>query len=191
MKHFYYNHGFTLVEMLVIILIISVLSVLGFISFSNYTVEARNSTRISNLQSINKVITLKIASWENISQYVVSGQEVPWAYFWWKPAESHYRAWDIDFVWLQLLWPDYMDPLTNEYPKLWVTGLSWEIRYQLAGSIENIQGEAIAKVVWSYTPDTSLSPPEPLWLINAAWETDPKPVHEWSSDVVYDFDDEE
>lgn len=49
---------FTLVELIVVITIIAILGTIAFISFQSYTKQARDWTRIADLNNIKKSMTL-------------------------------------------------------------------------------------------------------------------------------------
>ena len=48
--------AFTLVELIVVITILSILATIAFVSFQWYTVTARDSTRVTEIRSINKLL---------------------------------------------------------------------------------------------------------------------------------------
>lgn len=48
----FYFKGFTWVELIIVITILSILWAMAFISFQGYTVNTRDSSRISNLKNI-------------------------------------------------------------------------------------------------------------------------------------------
>ena len=50
--------GFTLVELIVVIVILAILATIAFLSFSSYSSSARDSTRISDINSIVKSLEL-------------------------------------------------------------------------------------------------------------------------------------
>lgn len=50
------NKGFTLVELIVVITILAILWTIAFISLQWYSSDARDSTRISDTASMNKVL---------------------------------------------------------------------------------------------------------------------------------------
>jgi prepilin-type N-terminal cleavage/methylation domain-containing protein len=52
------THAFTLVELIVVITILAILGTLAFMSFKNYTQSARNSSRISDMKTLEKAMSL-------------------------------------------------------------------------------------------------------------------------------------
>jgi prepilin-type N-terminal cleavage/methylation domain-containing protein len=52
------KQGFTLVELIVVITILAVLGTIAFVSFQGYAVQARDSTRISDLTVMKKALEL-------------------------------------------------------------------------------------------------------------------------------------
>ena len=180
--------GFHVSEVVIILTLIAILWLIGFIAYRWYALDARNTSRVTILTSLQKLVSVKMSSGEDLLQYVVPGQEVPWAHFWWKPAGSDYKAGEIDFRAIGIADIDqFEDPKREEYPRLGVLWTAWKEQYEFAMSLEAADGSAYTTILWNYDPDTSFSSAEPLWLINAAWEIEAKPVYEWSSDVVYDF----
>lgn len=51
-------HGFTLVELLVVIAVISILGFIGFLSIGGYSARARDTTRIADVSNIIKALEL-------------------------------------------------------------------------------------------------------------------------------------
>lgn len=50
--------AFTLVELIVVIVILAILGTLGFVSLQGYTVNARDSVRISDTKTYSKALNL-------------------------------------------------------------------------------------------------------------------------------------
>lgn len=50
------KYAFTLVELIVVVTIIAILATIGFVSYSGYTVNARDSSRISQVTEISNAI---------------------------------------------------------------------------------------------------------------------------------------
>lgn len=77
-----YNKGFTLVELIVVITILAVLWTIAFVSFQWYALSSRDSARITDLKSIQRVLSLyKISSWvypapSNSTNIVFSGSTI-------------------------------------------------------------------------------------------------------------------
>jgi prepilin-type N-terminal cleavage/methylation domain-containing protein len=56
------NKGFTLVELVVVITILAILGTVALLSFRGYSGDARNSKRITDLNSIKNNITEQITN---------------------------------------------------------------------------------------------------------------------------------
>jgi prepilin-type N-terminal cleavage/methylation domain-containing protein len=56
------SYAFTLVELIVVITILAVLSTIAFISFQGYTVNARDSVRLADMNNISKGFNIKITT---------------------------------------------------------------------------------------------------------------------------------
>lgn len=76
--------AFTLVELVVTIAVLAILSLIWFLSFWNYTKDARDSVKISDLKNIQKVFELNLVKWkslplpDNITSEEVVLDEIPW-----------------------------------------------------------------------------------------------------------------
>lgn len=57
-KYKSYVKGFTLVELIIVITILAILATIAFISFQNYNKDARNGNRLSNINNIEKWLSL-------------------------------------------------------------------------------------------------------------------------------------
>jgi len=53
-----FSFGFTLIELIVVISILAILGTIAFISFSGYSASARDSSRMSDIASIYKSLSL-------------------------------------------------------------------------------------------------------------------------------------
>lgn len=151
--------AFTLVELIVVIIVLSILSTLGFISYSNYSWEARDAKRKSDIGNLTKQLELRKIDGEDIFLFVLddsstinAGIDISWyqttAELW-----STYKAWNADFVYLELVWENFTDPLTWDSYKVWVT--SYEDRYEVAASIEQ-NWDYSSYVDGTWLPRTSL-----------------------------------
>ncbi len=107
--------AFTLVELIVVITILAILWTIAFLSFQGYSVSARNSARVSDLNNINKALTLnQLRTWKFILpttwvQITYSGSEVRIQWSFWE--DTRLKLWDR---WAMSKVP--VDPLTqNEY----------------------------------------------------------------------------
>ena len=107
--------AFTLVELIVVITILAILWTIAFLSFQWYSMDARNSARVSDLNNINKALTLnKLRSWRFILptvwvQITYSGSEVWTQWSFWE--DTRLKLWDR---WSISKVP--VDPLTqNQY----------------------------------------------------------------------------
>ncbi|MDP2692981.1 MAG: type II secretion system protein [bacterium] len=65
-KRIFSNHGFTLIELLVVIAIIGLLSTLGVVSLNTARQKARDTQRITNVNTISKAIALYQSDHEGI-----------------------------------------------------------------------------------------------------------------------------
>lgn len=154
----YLKKGFTLVELVIVIIIIWILSTISFVSYKQYTSDARDSKRVSDVNSLVKQIELAKTQGADIFTIImntsstiqnniqISGYTGSWE------LGINYLSWDPDFTWLNVEEDLYIDPLTWDNYKIGVTSF-WE-RYEVASSIEN-QWEASIYAAWTWVPRTS------------------------------------
>ncbi len=154
--------AFTLVELIVVITILAILWTIAFLSFQWYTMEARNSARVSDLNNINKALSLsQLRSWKFILPTVwveitYSGSEVwtQWS-FWEDTRLKLWDRWNISKV--------PVDPLTqNEYT------------YSVLNTRTEISLAAVME--WEYGYNDSLL----LDKTYAAWK-------DWSTYIVWNY----
>lgn len=102
-------HGFTLVELIIVIVILAILWTIAFMSFKNYSSNSRDSVRLWDVNSLNKWVELyQIKSW------------------YYPQPEWNIYTWTINWVDLVYKWEirDWLSRLTtiNKTPK---DPLSW------------------------------------------------------------------
>lgn len=135
------NKAFTLVELIVVIIVLSILSTLWFISYSSYSGEARDAKRKSDIGNLTKQLELRIIDGEELFLFVLDDTSTIWSNIdisWHQTTaelwSNDYKAWNADFVYLELVGESFTDPSTWDSYKVWVT--SYENRYEVAASIE-------------------------------------------------------
>lgn len=121
---------FTLVELLVVISILAILATIAFLSFSNYSLSARDSTRISDLKNI------EIWLWiYNAKSWIYPDSENPiiitasWTVIWYQ-----WYFWDIasSIIWIN---KTPLDP-TDDTKYIYSTN-TLKTKYQLLWFLEN------------------------------------------------------
>lgn len=153
MKHS--TRAFTLVELIVVITILAILGTIGFISFQGYSEQSRNTVRLSDLNSLTRLLNIRATEWKSVRTFSVWGQEVAWAELWGAPAivGTNYNAGEIDSIALGVEKGDFADPKSSEIYRLGAyTGLGGQY-FQVAGTLES--GGSVAIVRWNYTPRTN------------------------------------
>ncbi len=147
---------FTLVELIVVITILAILWSIAFLSLQSYGSDARNSKRVTDLNSIQKAISAKQTSWINISAFVnpVDNSKVfPFSIGWQALAvdSPYYTAWTVNYNALGMKETDFQDPQTNNPYVAWITTLAGWV-YQIAASMEQSGLSKVARVIWNWNP---------------------------------------
>ena len=97
--------AFTLAELIIVVMILAILATISFLSLQWYTRGARDSTRISDVQSIWK--SLELTLWEN----------------WDIPEPDEKKAWEIEIEWIP--WVKWKEWVFWEETYEKVQKLSW------------------------------------------------------------------
>lgn len=165
-------HGFTLVELLVIIVILSILWVIAFVSMQEYAQNARNSKIVTDIRVLSSAIengsTAK--GWGFFMDLVLEawayGNAVSTGTFWWGVDISSvsYEVGKINFPLIRQVGPDFTDPEWNEYIVSVILDENNDdnLFYQVAGQTKNINGSYDASVKWNYV---KIIPTDIDWLI--------------------------
>ena len=151
---------FTLVELIVVITIIAILWTIAFISFQNYTKNARDGVRISDINSLKKNLELFITEkWF----YPAPDNGTNITYIW-ATAWTQWTVWDNVMTNLARISNKPTDPLTgNEYTyslannkveyQLWaMLEWGWNLTYSPILNQTNAASEkkATALITWTY-----------------------------------------
>ncbi len=157
---------FTLVELIIVITILAILATIAFISYNSYTSNARDSVRLSDINSIWKVLQISstiVWTIPDPDNFIPIKSETTLI---WK----QWEIWDTNTKILKISW-DIKDPLTWEkYPyfinssnKYWQTiaFLEWNTKWS---------SKTGKKIIYSW---------EPLWII-LDWNTQ-EPINNLTS----------
>ena len=148
----YDNKAFTLVELIVVITILAILWTIAFISLQWYSKDARNSTRVSDIKSIEKVFSFYHLRESNFPA-PTNGEQVTysWAEVWtqwtfWESTRAEiWSKWNISNVPQDpLTWTQYTYSVLNtgqEYQIAWV--FEWDLSADL-----NLTSNSYA--AWAY-----------------------------------------
>ncbi len=158
------RHWFTLVEVLVVVTILALFWTIAMFAFRGYTVEARNSKRVTDLNSIKTSITTQITNGLNImglvtlvydNQIPISGASLAWVI----PTYSiNYTAGTLNYTPLNMIAEDFYDPTTIGPYVIWVHTINKWGAYQLAARLEAIDDPINrALILWNFKP-RSLTP---------------------------------
>ena len=156
------SKGFTLVELVVVITILSILWTVALLAFRGYSVDARNSKRITDLNSIKNNVTEQIANSQNLLNFVtvVYDNMIPAtsaSIGWTTPAYGvNYKAWFINYAPLNLIQEDFSDPKSQGAYVIWATTAFKGNAYQIASTLEpGDDGLSHAYVIGTYKPRAS------------------------------------
>ncbi len=72
------KNAFTLVELIVVITILAILGTIAFINLQWYSIWARDSKRISDINNIQKKITIETSKWTNLSSLINTVKTNSW-----------------------------------------------------------------------------------------------------------------
>lgn len=100
---------FSLIELVVVISILTILWTIGFINFKDFTLNARDSVRITDVKSIQKSLSLYIIkSWKYPEPTNLKDITYSWAVVW-----SQWTFWDSTFRNVSILNSKPVDPLKS------------------------------------------------------------------------------
>lgn len=174
--------AFTLVELIVVITILAILWTIAFLSMQWYSADARNSKRVSDLNSISNAVNVWITNGTSIIAYVngsgsaLTGISIAWT---WATVWSDYSAWPINYSTLWIKQADFQDPSSNTPYVLWATTkIGW--KYEVA-SIKETWTTKSAIILWNYVPRIITSSAV-TWLSATAWSWT-STLTLWSSDL--------
>ena len=170
------KNAFTLVELIVVITILAVLATIWFIAFSWNTSKARKVKLQSNIKNINKLLSTKLSSWEDIdlfltgnllsTNWVNTGATIgSWAYILW---DLEYKVWNLNFFKLQINWDNFKIE-TDSWDKDYIFSYLITpdiIFHQIAGEYKNEswRNEAVIYGKFYNRADTDAK-----WLISESW----------------------
>jgi len=166
MLHTKNKQAFTLVELIVVITILSILGTIAFLSFNGYSSSARDSTRLTDLDSLGKGMEVMISKWWTLPRPSNAITLTAWATTIW-------YQWYADKTVLGMIsMSDAKDPLDgiyytyvinanqNKYQVLWFLE-SWDsITYNPSPLIDTVYAEPT-----SYSGRTIITKWQPLGVL--------------------------
>lgn len=168
--------AFTLVELIVVITILAILWTIAFLSMQWYSADARNSKRVSDLNSISNAVSVWSTSWVSIISYttdtgsVLSTLQLAWT---WATPWTDYTAGPINYSVLWIKAEDFQDPLDGTPYVFWATSkIGW--KYEVA-SIKEAGTTESAIILWNYVPRTSTTA-----IATLTWAN----VWSWTNSVI-------
>ncbi len=178
------NKWFTLVELVVTISVLAILATVAFIWYAGYITNARDSTRDSDLKTLESGLNLylsKSATYplpESYTTITASWTTIRYQWLFWKSILSLIDFWNVKQWW-------GTDPKTKEYYGYVVNSNKKD--YQIAGYFEkqfaynnSILPQANAIYKWAYIRSVW----DDLWFI--VDNTTKKPIHETMAWISFD-----
>ena len=165
------KNAFTLVELIVVITILAILATIGFIYFWWNVSKANKSKLITNLSNITKLIESKLASGDDVNDFmsgslftenaVNTGATIgSGAYVLWN---LNYKVWNINFFKLKIKgndWKNETSSWAQDYIFATLKYKNWTF-YQVAAEVN---WEAI--IYWKYYNRANT---DAKWLISEKW----------------------
>jgi prepilin-type N-terminal cleavage/methylation domain-containing protein len=145
--------AFTLTELIVVVTILAIIWLISFISIQWFTIDARNSKRISDARSLIAKITIENSRWIDYKDIMNSNPKSNSLTINWEEGKEWFQNTGNPINWnvLRENWDNFKDPLTwNHYPFAfteWNAGGVWYSFIQLA-YMEEKTGKT--KLVWTY-----------------------------------------
>ncbi len=133
----------TMAELFVVVFILSILATLIFIALSRYSVQARNSARATDIDTI--IQSLEIC-WTKASRYPFPTDWVEVTYSWWE-LWTQWVIWESMMYSLENLAKEYKDPLTKTYYSY--SRLNTRREYEVWAVMEE-EWENLAYIRWTY-----------------------------------------
>ena len=173
------KNAFTLVELIVVITILATLATIAFIYFSWNTSKASKVKLQSNIKNIDKLLSTKLASWEDIDLFLTgnllstnwvntgatigSGTYILW--------DLKYKVWNLNFFKLKINWEWFTiekDGLNKNYIFSYLKTPN-TIYYQIAWEFQNESWKNEAVIYWKYY---NIANSDAKWLISESWALD-------------------
>jgi len=145
------KNAFTLVELIVVITILAILGTIAFINLQWYSIWARDSKRISDINNIQKKITIETSKWTNLSSLINTVKTNSWLTI--DNTLSTSIQWTANFQNLKENWASFKDPITRwDYVlsySIWWNG-TWAYNFTQISTINEELNQAVVK--WNYYP---------------------------------------
>ncbi len=104
------KRGFTFVELIVVITILSILWTIAFINLNSYSIWARDTKRLSDINNVLRKIELEQIKWEIASDYIDNKVTNTWII---NNIVTTIIQWVPNFKLLKEDWVKFKDPKTK------------------------------------------------------------------------------
>lgn len=152
------KNAFTLVELIVVIIILAILWTIAFISLQWYSMEARDSKRVSDVRSLLTKINIESAKWVDYSKMILpsswSTLQVNSIRINWEDRTSN--QWIVNFEFLKEDSKSFKDPSNQyqDYPMAYAQWAVWSwttrIPYKFVEMATISEKEWQAVIMWNY-----------------------------------------
>ena len=173
------KNAFTLVELIVVITILAILATLGFINFSWNTSKAKKVKLQSNIWNINKFLASKLATWEDIKNFLIgnlltsnwvnTGSTINSGSY--ILSDLKYKVWSLNFYKLKIKWEDFQIE-TESWDKDYIFSYLKTpdtTFYEIAWEVKNESWKNEAIIYWKYYNRANT---DAKWLISESWAID-------------------
>ena len=151
---------FTLVELVVVITILAILGTVALLSFRWYSWDARNSKRITDLNSIKNNVTQEITNGQNLLNFAtwllenqIPAVATPLIAGATPVLATNYQAGPINYPSIGMVAEDFFDPATQASYIIWVTTTYKWGAFQVAAKMDPVDdGLNHAYILGTYKP---------------------------------------
>ena len=144
------KQAFTLVELIVVITILAILWTIAFINLQWYSAGARDSKRLSDINNIQKKISIETSKWTILTSLINTVKTNSWLTIDWNNTATSIQ-WTANFLNLKENWDSFKDPVTKwdyiiSYSIWWAW--TWAYKFTQISTINEEKNQAVVK--WNY-----------------------------------------
>jgi prepilin-type N-terminal cleavage/methylation domain-containing protein len=181
----YTKKAFSLVELIVVIVILAILWTISFIALQGYSIDARDTKRLSDVKSLLSKINVEQTMWIPLEELMDEDKKENKLTINWKSNIPWYQ-WVVNYNTILENSDSFKDPSNNQdYPfaySYWTIEYDWKVQsYNFVQLAYVSERERVTKLVWNYFQfqDWTDSPS----LFTHSWTT-------WENTSDYYIDDD-